>query len=387
MRFAPVAAPKPHRRVVESPLGEQLALFHLDTRRLHLLNGSAAAIWRALPGADTIGDLTVRLGDDFGVDPLAIRRDVEHSLDQLRADGLLCIDDRFAPPCARTPGSTFVPSPGRASDLGCFAALDARVRLAVDSSEIGGVIAAALAPLRCADAPTHEISISEAENATWTLRVDDGDPVSMASPLSVVLRAVAEINTLAVASVPDHLVFHAGAVARDGAAVLLPAASNHGKSTLTTALVRAGMAYLTDEAAAVGPDELVRPFAKAIALDPGSFPLFADLAPAADESGLARAVACREWHIAPDRLGSVGEASRIAAIVCPHWRAGASTRISEISAGEALHLLLGEAFDFAAGGQPVFDRLVRLVDDVPVYRLGYGELDEAVLEVERILAG
>ncbi|MDW3217897.1 MAG: PqqD family protein [Acidimicrobiales bacterium] len=385
MRTAPVAAPQPHRRVVAAPLGDHLALFHLDTRRLHLLNGSAAAIWQALPGVDTVGELTVRLGDDFGVDPLAIRRDVEHSLDQLRADGLLCVDDRFAPARPTAP-STFVP--GREADgaRGCFAALDARVRLCSDDAEIGAVVAAVLAPLASDDTPTHEISIRAGENGAWLLRVDDGATASMASPLSIVLRAVAEINNLAVASVPDHLVFHAGAVARDGAAVLLPAASNHGKSTLTTALVRAGMDYLTDEAAAVGPDEMVRPYAKAIALDPGSFPLFSDLAPAPDKVGLARAIACREWHIAPDRLGSVGESSRITAIVCPHWRAGASTRVTEIAADEALHLLLGETFDFAPGGQAVFERLVRLVDDVPVYRLGYGELAEAVVAVERILA-
>ena len=53
------------------------------------------------------------------------------------------------------------------------------------------------------------------------------------------------------ASVPGDLVFHAGAVSDGRTAVLLPAASNHGKSTLTAALVRDGLQYLTDEAAAV----------------------------------------------------------------------------------------------------------------------------------------
>lgn len=379
-----MAAPRPDARVVQSPLRDQLALFHLDTRRLHLLNGSAAAIWAALPDVDTIGELTVRLGDDFGVDPLAIRRDVERALDRLRADGLLGIGDRAAGPA---PASTAAVQSrvDRRAGGGSFAALDARIAFASEDPEIGAVVERILEPLASADEATDEISIAVGEADNWLVRVNDAPAVSMTSPLAAVLRAVAEVNSLAVASVPDHLVFHAGAVARAGAAVLLPAASNHGKSTLTTALVRAGFEYLTDEAAAITDDRLVRPFAKSVALDPGSFPLFPDLAPADQVDGLGRAVACREWHVAPDRLGSVAAPAPVAAIVCPHWRAGASTRVTAVAAGEALHLLLGEAFDFSHGGEAVFDRLVRLVDEVPVYRLGYGDLEEAVAEVGRIL--
>lgn len=383
MRFAPVAAPRPHHRVVSSVLDDQLALFHLDTRRLHLLNGSAAAIWDALDGADTIGDLTVQLGDRYEVDPLAIRRDVEAAIDQFRADGLLRIDDRFVPEGGPQPNPHRVADDGR----GSFAALDARVQLRCDDEEIGATIATILAPLRCDDAPTAELSISTNDNDTWTLQVNGGPALTLSSKLSLVLRAVGELNDLAVASVPDHLVFHAGAVALGGRAVLLPAASNHGKSTLTTALVRDGFSYLTDEAAALDADNRVRPYPKAIALDPGSFPLFADLAPPASADGLARAIGCREWHVDPSRLGQVADTTPVAAVVCPHWRAGSATRLTALSPDEALHLLLGEAFDFAAGGQPVFDRLTRLIAEVPVYRLGYGELAPAIAEVRSILEG
>ena len=39
---------------------------------------------------------------------------------------------------------------------------------------------------------------------------------------------------------------------------------------------------------------------------------------------------------------------------------------------------------FAAGGQQVFDILTALVSDVPVYRLGYGDLDDAVRVVTEL---
>jgi len=176
------------------------------------------------------------------------------------------------------------------------------------------------------------------------------------------------------------------AVSAAGRAVVMPAASNHGKSRLTTALVAAGYAYLTDEAAVIEDNLQVRAFPKSIALGPGPFPLFANLTPADAADGLCRAIACHEWHVDPTLVGTTAPSATVTAIVCPHWRAGATTSVSPVAPTEALHLLLGEAFDFASGGQTVFDRLVRMVRDVPVYRIGYSDLDEAAIAVGEILA-
>ena len=56
-----------------------------------------------------------------------------------------------------------------------------------------------------------------------------------------------------------------------------------------------------------------------------------------------------------------------------------------LSPTEALHSLRSDAFDFTAGGQAVFEILTDLVSTVPVYRLGYGRLDEAVRAVDELL--
>jgi hypothetical protein len=390
MRYAPTVAPRPHRRVVESPLGRDLALFHLDTRRLHVLNGSAAAIWRQLHEAGTVGDVAVGLGDEFDVSPMEIRSDVERAIEQMRADGLLQMDDRpVASPAAPTRRATASSAVSAGVDVpvaGSFAALDARVAVVCPDAEMSAAIATVLAPLQCDDQPDVVITVSTAEPDMWELSVGDSPPLTLGSRLSVVLRVLGEVNNLAVESSPTDLVFHAGAVALDGRGVLLPGGSNHGKSTLTTALVADGFSYLTDEAAAVTADLMIRPFAKSIALDPGSFPLFAELAPTDSGAGLARAIACREWHIDPARVGTVAGPVPVAAVVCPQWRAGATTRVGEVDVVEALHLLLGDAFDFAAGGQPVFERLVEVVSSVPVLRVTYGETADAIDAVRSVLA-
>ncbi len=294
----------------------------------------------------------------------------------------------LAAPDGRTPPPLARPGTSRASftDDGGFRikALDSVVAIRSADDDVSVALSQVLAPLATDEQASESIEVAEESDGHWTIGHADAEPVVVGSRLAAVLRTITEVNNLAVASVPEDLVFHAGAIAGDKGVALLPAASNHGKSTLTAALVAAGFDYLTDEAAAIGPTLICRPFPKSIALDPGSFPLFPDLAPPAGE-GLIAALRGREWHVDPARVGRVGGSGPVRVIVCPHWRAGSVTRVSRCPSTEALHLLIGEAFDFSAGGQSVFARLGRLVDTVPVYRLGYSDLSEAVEAVGALL--
>jgi hypothetical protein len=68
------------------------------------------------------------------------------------------------------------------------------------------------------------------------------------------------------ADAPHHVFIHAGAVAIGGVALVLPAPSLAGKSTLVAALVRAGATYLSDEYAVLDGDGKVIPYPRAISL-------------------------------------------------------------------------------------------------------------------------
>ena len=61
---------------------------------------------------------------------------------------------------------------------------------------------------------------------------------------------------------------HAGCVAVDGQAIVLPGRSMSGKSSLTAALVRAGADYYSDEYAVLDNQGLVRPYARKPAIRP-----------------------------------------------------------------------------------------------------------------------
>lgn len=65
---------------------------------------------------------------------------------------------------------------------------------------------------------------------------------------------------------PEQIFVHAGVVAVDGRALVLPAPSFSGKSALVAALVRAGATYLSDEFAVLDLDGRIHPYAKPLSL-------------------------------------------------------------------------------------------------------------------------
>jgi hypothetical protein len=73
-----------------------------------------------------------------------------------------------------------------------------------------------------------------------------------------------------VAATSTEWVFiHAGVVVHDGGAIVIPAPTLHGKSTLVDALVRAGATYYSDEYAAIDTDGRVHPFRIPLSLRTG----------------------------------------------------------------------------------------------------------------------
>ena len=63
---------------------------------------------------------------------------------------------------------------------------------------------------------------------------------------------------------PEYIFLHAGVVAWKERALLLPAVSHAGKSTLVAELVRAGATYYSDEFALLDPEGRVHPYARDI---------------------------------------------------------------------------------------------------------------------------
>ena len=183
-----------------------------------------------------------------------------------------------------------------------------------------------------------------------------------------------QVYTVAIRHADAPLTLHAGAVARRGAAVLLPNVSGAGKTTLTLALAARGWLPLTD-----------------------------DVCPIVEEDGELVAVGCRRsCHLrmpSPELLASLGVAvegplgglsyyyrprrwgrpAPVKAILFPRYSQDAPTTLLPLNQAECLGQLA--TLNFKEVPVPAYERRLtaaRLAGRVPAYRLTYSSLDEAL---------
>jgi len=83
------------------------------------------------------------------------------------------------------------------------------------------------------------------------------DELPAGAPLPWLLES---LITLHVARTSEYVFVHAGLVSHRGRGILLPGRSFAGKTTLTSALLKRGAEYYSDDFAVIGPDGLAHPY-------------------------------------------------------------------------------------------------------------------------------
>jgi hypothetical protein len=167
-----------------------------------------------------------------------------------------------------------------------------------------------------------------------------------------------------------YALFHAAAAERSGGALVLPAPSESGKTTLVAGLVDAGFAYLSDEVAAIEPrSRLVMPYPKPLSIDPGSWNVLAHMAPDDDEYHAT------QWQVLPPRIAPP---SPVRWIVFPTYAEGEPTELVPIRASEVVAGLARNSFNFTRNGSRWLPVLAGIAKRCAGYRLRVGDLNSAV---------
>jgi hypothetical protein len=139
-----------------------------------------------------------------------------------------------------------------------------RIQVAIEDPALAAAVDLRLPPgHRCApfdaDYPTFRVRRLERERYevefAASLLQDEADA-------AIALRVLgAEVRSFLAQRVPQHVFVHAGVVALDGRAIVLPGRSFAGKTTLVGALLRAGATYYSDELMVLDTDGLAHPYA------------------------------------------------------------------------------------------------------------------------------
>jgi hypothetical protein len=135
---------------------------------------------------------------------------------------------------------------------------------------------------------------------------------------------------------PNRIFVHAGVVAAEDRAIVLPGRSFAGKTTLVTAFVRAGATYLSDEFAVLDDQGLVHPYLTRLSMrDPAAPVAPGPPGPRPENPGVKSLV-----HVSQIG-GSMGDAALpIGAIVVTNYRRGAVWEPQELTPGRAALALL-----------------------------------------------
>jgi hypothetical protein len=218
------------------------------------------------------------------------------------------------------------------------------------------------------------------------LAVDlDGAPLGVPTAAhKAAVALVASVNRAAVASRPDHLALHAGAVSLEGQGLLLPGPPGAGKTTLTAGLVAAGFDYLSDEAAVIDPATLlIGPYPKPLSVSAGSSevlrPLLATAGngPAPPPAPLIPVDALR--------TGAVGRPVAARFLVFPRYQAGAPTALTPIPRAEAMVELSNNSFNFVDHGGAWLELLAQVVRECRCLRIAVGDLGAACALLVRLV--
>ena len=207
----------------------------------------------------------------------------------------------------------------------------------------------------------------------------DGQPIvrTPSEPMALVYL-LWHLNRAVVEASNRWLLLHAAAAEHEGAAVVLPAPMDSGKTTLVAGLVVRGLGYLTDETVAIDlATRRVDPYPKPLSIELGSWETLPSLRPQLD----ARFARFHDelWHVVPDaiRPGAAAGPSTPRVVVTPRFESGARTAIEPMSRAEAVMMLAENAFNFASHKAAGLDALAAIVRNCECYRMTVGTLDDA----------
>lgn len=268
-----------------------------------------------------------------------------------------------------------------AFESGRFQALGHEFSVRTTCAALGRHLDQVFSPFTVPGAPATWYSIRELEDegATWYL-VDFGDDRVVRTRWA--RRAFGmllwHVNQETIRRSHRFTLLHASAAERDGIAAIFPAPMESGKTTLVAGLLRAGLRYLTDEAAAIDPENLtVHPFPKALSIDPGSWGVLADLEPHVDPAVATYAIG--QWQVVPDaiRPAAVAPPTPVRFVVAPRYSPGAATRLEPVGRAGMLRLCIDSTFRFTEHGRRNFAVLAELARRSECFRLTVGDLRTA----------
>ena len=226
--------------------------------------------------------------------------------------------------------------------------------------------------------PGEFLTQDETGEPAYILRFATQERFRVAMLAEAIHRAVWELHRAVHDQVRDFVLLHAGAVARDQRALLLPAETSSGKSSLTLGLLESGFSYLSDDLGALDPvTQRVYPFPKRIKLIPDALEFF----PGLEERLGDRDLPFRQFErfVRPEDVGaSVAEPAGVRWIVFPTSEFEGPPTLEPMTKAESMKELAANCLNLYRFGEAGVVFLSRIAKDADAFRLRGGSLRERI---------
>jgi hypothetical protein len=252
---------------------------------------------------------------------------------------------------------------------GPYTLLGARLVVRCEHPGLGAFLDTVLAAFAVDDGGRAALLDVVGWNDTWVAYIDGNRAAWAPTPGGLARTLLWYTNALALRAPTTRVHVHAAVASLGDRAVLLPGQSGAGKTTLVAALVLAGFRYLSDEVAAVDPEDLrVHPYPRPLALEPGGRALL----PALPRRWPRDADLVEDLEVVPpDWLArdAIGGPAAPAAVVFPTVRKGMPTELRRLARSAALVELLTHVIDADGGGRRSFETLGAMLQLTSCWRL------------------
>ncbi len=189
----------------------------------------------------------------------------------------------------------------------------------------------------------------------------------------------------------QFVTLHAGVIARDNQAIILPGASGSGKSTLSAAMGWRDWRFLSDEFALVNPaDVQVYPYPRPVSLKNNSIEVMQHIAPRDNFSAtFPETLKGNISYLRPPEqaLAQMHTPATPRALVFPQYSAGAAITLQPMDPPEALVRLIAGSANYDRMGAHAFTAVTSLVQSCPAYTMTYASFDDADQVLSDLLYG
>lgn len=381
---------RPSTKILFFPLVDGGVLFREGTRRIWVLNHTAAIIWCLLDQTSDFKELITRFSQGLSVDRTTAARDVAAGLEFFEREGLLgegssmvlTTRDEIAD-FVRCPE---IGAPPQGKDRYIFGVGGHLWGFSCENTALAETYITLMGHLAISDegiSPDTSLWVLtdlDKENS-WNICIDgrvadQGVPSDMVLPHLVTLTFVSISRAMA-----DKQLFHAAVVKKGKGAILLPAAAGSGKTTLAAFLAMHGYTFFSDELAVLDVQSLkVLSCPLPMSIKSGSVEALSPYYPHLSQLTVYTRLDTKKVRYLPpppDSLAQITDEAIVAAIVFPQYAANADTSIVGLDKPAALARLVKTGSSSRELRPVDISAMISVIEKSPCFDLIFSDVEEA----------